>query len=146
MVDFVPQVRRYLDTFGRDSVRIIIFDDVAKDTLGVYRDLLAWLGVADDFRPDLTTQNPSLPLPNLFIRRLLRRNRFTRAVRRGIQILLPDPELRLKIQAALGRRTQRQPSPRMDPDLRRQLLEEMGPDIDVLGELIGRDLSGWQVR
>lgn len=146
MVDFVPQVRRYLDTFGQASVRIILFDDFKKATLEVYRDLLAWLGVAGEFRPNLTPQNASTPLPNLFIQRQLRRNRFLRGIRRGLQALVPDPATRLKIQAAIGRRTQRQPNPRMDPELRRRLLEEMRPDIDALGELVGIDLSVWYRR
>jgi hypothetical protein len=31
----------------------------------------------------------------------------------------------------------------MDPQLRSRLLDELAPQITDLGELIGRDLSGW---
>jgi hypothetical protein len=34
----------------------------------------------------------------------------------------------------------------MDPGLRRHLLDELTPEIETLGRLIGRDLSGWLER
>jgi hypothetical protein len=33
--------------------------------------------------------------------------------------------------------------PMMDPQLRRRLTDEMRPEVERLGALIGRDLSGW---
>ena len=39
-------------------------------------------------------------------------------------------------------RVKRQP---MDPQLRRQLTAEFAPQVEELGELIGRDLSAWSV-
>jgi len=35
------------------------------------------------------------------------------------------------------------PRPPMDPQLRRQLIEEFTPEIERLGRLIDRDLSAW---
>ena len=35
------------------------------------------------------------------------------------------------------------PRPPMDPELRRQLLDEFTPEIERLGTLIDRDLSAW---
>jgi hypothetical protein len=34
----------------------------------------------------------------------------------------------------------------MSPELRRQLLDEFTPEIERLGEVIGRDLSHWLER
>ena len=35
--------------------------------------------------------------------------------------------------------------PPMDPELRRQLTAEFKPQVEELGQLIGRDLSAWSV-
>lgn len=142
VVDFVPQVRRYLDAFGRSSVRIVLFDDFVNDTAGVYRDTLTWLNVDDDFEPDLTRRNVSRPLPNLALQRFLRRNAMMRAFRSGMRALVPQPVI-TGIQAAIGKYTQRQQPARLDPALRARLLQDMRADIEALGELIERDLSLW---
>src|SRR5262249_8884405 len=42
---YEPQVRRFLDLFGRDNVRVILFDDFRSQTGAVYRDTLQFLGL-----------------------------------------------------------------------------------------------------
>ena len=43
----------------------------------------------------------------------------------------------------LDMNSEAQPRAPMDPVLRRSLLDEFTPEIERLGRLIGRDLSGW---
>ena len=61
---------------------------------------------------------------------LLRRFPLVRAVRTKLLQMNSEPRAR---------------SP-MDPQLRRQLLDEFEPEIERLGRLIGRDLSPWLER
>ncbi len=56
IVRFTGQVRRYFDIFGRERVKVIIYDDFNADTAGVYRRTLDFLGVSPNhpvpsFRP-----------------------------------------------------------------------------------------------
>src|SRR5690606_3926376 len=46
---YTDQVRRYFDVFGRDRVRLIIYDDFKKDTAGEYRKTLEYLEVDPTF-------------------------------------------------------------------------------------------------
>jgi hypothetical protein len=46
----------------------------------------------------------------------------------------------------LDMNSEAKPRAPMDPLLRRRLLDEFTPDIERLGALIGRDLSGWLER
>ena len=48
---FGEQVQRWVDTFGRDRVLVIIFDDFAADTPGQFRRVLEFLEVDPDYQP-----------------------------------------------------------------------------------------------
>jgi hypothetical protein len=142
-VRFAEQVQRYYDAFGRERVHVIVYDDFRDDTPTAYRAVLAFLDIDPAFAPDFAISNPNKrvrlpalqrlvyqpPGPLLRLVPIIRRFPLAHAVR--------DQLLRLNSTAA-----RRQP---MDPDLRRRLIEEFTPEINRLGDLIGRDLSGWLV-
>ncbi|MEE8428182.1 MAG: sulfotransferase [Gammaproteobacteria bacterium] len=44
---YATQVQRYLDVFGQDRVKIIIFDDLIRDSVGTVEQILKFLGVAN---------------------------------------------------------------------------------------------------
>jgi len=50
------QVERYFKVFGRDNVKVIIFEDFRKDTARVYQETCEFLDV-NDFRPNLRVIN-----------------------------------------------------------------------------------------
>ena len=50
IVGFSEQVRRYFDRFGRDAVKVIIYDDFRRDTRRSYQETLEFLGLQDDQR------------------------------------------------------------------------------------------------
>ncbi len=137
---YTEQVKRYFDTFGRENVHIIIFDDFKADTAQVYRETLRFLGVDDTFFPELTVVNPgktvrsrrmenvlrNLPLPVLRLSRLV------------------PASLRRSLFAGLKRANMRvQPRPPLNPADRRRLQDEFAPEIEALSALLGRDLTHW---
>lgn len=140
-VRFTEQVERYLTEFGRDRVKIIIIDDFAQDPATSLRDVLRFLGVDDTFRPQFTRVNESKRLVTPFLQELIVRPPAPLA---RLVPLLRRTRLAHQIRAALlsanSRATKRAP---MAPELRRRLTEELGPEVQRLGVLIGRDLSGW---
>jgi hypothetical protein len=140
-VRFPEQLRRYFDSFGRDRVLAIVYDDFRDDTPGVYRHVLEFLGVDPTFAPPFAVSNPNKrvrfrtlqrliyqpPGPLLKLVPVIRRFPLAHALRERV----------LRLNSATQRRRP------MDPDLRRRLLAEFAPQIAELGELIGRDLSTW---
>jgi hypothetical protein len=141
-VRFADQLQRYLEVFGADRVKVILYDDFVADTAGTYADLLRFLDVDDGFRPDFVRVNES-KLP---------RNR-------GLQALVvrpPGPVARLvpmvrrfrlahQLRAAIlaiNSRAERRPA--MSGELRQRLTDELAPEVQRLGDLIGRDLSAWR--
>jgi len=57
-VRYTQQVNRFLNTFGREKVHIIIFDDFVSQTAEVYRETLRFLMVNPDFQTHFQKTNP----------------------------------------------------------------------------------------
>jgi len=140
-VRFAEQLQRYFDVFGRDGVHVIVFDDFVADTPGVYRSTLEFIGVDPSFQVDLSVYNPNRTARSGVLSRIV----FAppRPLRGAVGTLRRVPlahRIRDALVSANSRETKR---PSMDPDLRSRLTAEFRPQVAELGELIGRDLSGW---
>jgi hypothetical protein len=48
----------WLEHFDRRQIKVLLFEDLARDTLGTVQGLFAWLGVDPGFEPDLKISNP----------------------------------------------------------------------------------------
>lgn len=138
---YTARVERYFETFGRDNVRVIIYDDFRAKTAGVYRDTCAWLNVDESFTPDFRVVNAAKRIRSYKLRSLIDNPPATlrrlggplvpRLVRHGILH---------KLRRLNTQHTPRQP---IEPDLRRTLQREFRPDVERLSELLGRDLTHW---
>jgi hypothetical protein len=140
-VRFAEQLERYLGAFGRDRIHVIVFDDFVADTAAAYRAVLDFLGVDPDFNADLAVQNENRRARLGLAHRLAFRppgplRRLVPLLRRSAKI----HRLRDRLVALDSRPASRA---ELDAELRRSLTRELAPEIDRLGNLIGRDLSAW---
>lgn len=138
---FTDQVERYLDVFGRERVHVIIFDDMKRDTPGVYRRTLEFLGVAADFQPDFTPANVNKRQRSATLQRLVYDP--PGPIRRLVPRLRRFPVVHRLRGAVVGLNSRVAQRSAMDADLRRRLQAEFAPEVERLGALIGRDLSNW---
>ena len=139
VVDFAPQVQRYFAAFGRENVMVILFDDFTRDTAGVYRRVLEFLGLDATFQPDFRVVNAAKPITPRLNRFLARRP----ALRSALHAVVPKTVIR-RINYALPyvvKPVRR--SGRIDPRLRSRLMPSFVPKIEALARLIDRDLSSW---
>jgi hypothetical protein len=140
-VRFADQLERYFNVFGAQRVHVTIFDDLVADTAGTYRAILDFLGVDTDFHPDFAVHNENKRVRFGLLQRALYnppgplRAAASRLRRYPTVHRLRDAVLRLN-----SRATKREP---MDPGLRRRLLDDLAPEIDRLGAMLGRELSAW---
>lgn len=49
---YVEHLRRWADAFGRDTLRVELFEDLVNDPARVYRDVCRHLGIDDGYLPD----------------------------------------------------------------------------------------------
>jgi hypothetical protein len=138
---YEPQVRRYLNVFGRENVKIIIFDDLKHETAAVYRAALQFLDVRTDFRPEFRLVNANHRARSQWVQEFLKNpppalRKVTHAVTtRGLRRFVGNCVLRLNVAY--------EPRPAMSPDLRARLQKNLAPEIEQLSGLLGRDLTYW---
>jgi hypothetical protein len=140
-VRFAEQLARYYEVFGRDQVKVIIFDDFARDPAASYRDVLEFLSVDTSATAEFERVNESKRPLNQSLQELIVRP--PAPIAKLVPFLRRTPivhRLRAAILMANSRPAKRAP---MDPDLRRRLTEEFAPEVERLGRMIGRDLSDW---
>lgn len=142
MARLSEQVGRYLDLFGAEQVRVIVYDDFRQRLPDLYRDTLAFLGVDPAFRPDFPVVNQNrVPRIKLFNRVL---NDPPEVLRKIVTRALPDLEKRRATVRRLRRLNKNyKPRPVIEEELRVRLVTELAPEVRRLGDLIGRDLSHW---
>jgi hypothetical protein len=139
VVDFANHLGRYFDTFGRERVHVIIFDDWLKDMAGAYRQTLEFLEVDPTFVPSFRVVNPN---------RRVRSDRLHDLIREPPSALLRltpviPSGMRRKIRRTLFELNSVVAREPLDPAVRARLRAEFAPEIERVGKLIGRDLSAW---
>jgi hypothetical protein len=136
---YTEQVRRYFDAFGREQVRVIIFDDFIRDTPGEYRKTLEFLGVDPTFQAALEVVNAAKPVALGINRFLARRPR----LRSAIHCLVPASVQRKVIDTLPQFASTIDRPTKLDPELKRRLQPMFRQDIEQLSQLLGRDLTHW---
>jgi hypothetical protein len=133
---YYAKLRRYFDTFPREQIKVILFDDLIARPQETVRSLYRFLGVDPDFPVD-TSISFNTTLSPRFVRltRLFNAtaNAFARIAPWASGTGLGTPLRRLLLR-------KRSPIP---PALWRRLTDQYRDDIIATGELIGRDLSHW---
>lgn len=135
------QLERWLGVFPRERFHVIVFEDFLADTPGTFRRALEFLEVDPTFRPvSFDAVNPARRARSRTLQNLLRSPTKYRLAKR----FLPDPVvggLRVLLRPIYRLNARVQPRTTMSPALRAGLEEEFAPDVALLGELVGRDLT-----
>jgi len=134
---FGEQVQRYLDTFGRSHVHVILHDELSADPGATYHATLEFLGVDSSHVPQFGVVNPNKAVRSRALQRLY----FATATpgHRAVRKLVP----RRVRQRLLAMNAPPAPRAEMPPHVRRRLERVFRDDVARLGDLIDRDLSGW---
>ncbi|MGB3633068.1 MAG: sulfotransferase domain-containing protein [Rubrobacteraceae bacterium] len=138
---YAKQLQRYYETFEKENIHVVIYDDLKHDTPGVYEKVLGFLGVDTDFRPEFRTINANKMVRNTTLHEFA--NRPPQAARNLVRSFAP-----LTVRRGLGRILKRyntKPGTRatMDISLERRLRDEFTEEIERLGALLNRDLIAW---
>jgi hypothetical protein len=134
----------FFEHFERDQIKVVLLEDLERDSGGFFADLFRFLGVDDAFRPDLSQRyNPTGAARSAALHRFLSGSPRLKRWLRGV---LPQSaayrlaRLQHLLRSANLRRTQCLP-----PGLRRELTERFyGNDIEALEALLVRDLGIWR--
>jgi hypothetical protein len=130
------QVKRYLDLFPRERIRIYWYEEAWRQPATLLADLFRFLKVDDTFRPDLSQRihqrrAPRFVGPHHFLKKS--------GLWYPLKALVPDP-LISSLRPVAFRRGR---SVTMDPEDRRYLIDYYRDDIQRLAALMDRDLGAW---
>ena len=144
IVQYAQQVERYFDAFGKENVRIVLFDDFVQDTGKIYNETVRFLGADPDRADSFEKVNPNSAARSAALqRRIIQPPRWAAKTFRA----LPKPVQKLgrAAQARLfhlnTRQTRREP---LQPDARRRIAERLQPQIDLLENALRRNLDAWR--
>lgn len=134
---YSEQVATFLKTFSR--VKVVLFEDLKKDSDSVVRELFVFLGVDESVIVDTkTTYSHSGKAKNRLIAFLSNRdNPFVFALRRMALALAPRSMLERIASRSLEQEE-------MDPEIRAQLRSYFQSDIAALETLLRRKLDAWR--
>lgn len=131
---------------GRERVKLVLFDDLQRDSLAVYRDVLNFLGLPDDGRTRIAKRNRTRVPTNVMIHLLLVQPRSE--VMRVLLARLKRASRRMPLLQAILRRVRRGSAtvasrPSVPPALWPEVAAAVREDVARLSRLFGRDLSHW---
>ncbi len=133
------QLKRYFDQFDRNQLKVYLYEDLQSDPIGLMQDIFQFLGVDETFVPDTSQKhNVSLIPRNKVLNKLFRQPNSIKSI---LKPFLPS-RLRKQVKTNLIN-LNLQKKPQLQPEVRKQLIEEYREDILKLQELIQRDLSRW---
>lgn len=137
------QLRRVYESFPRDRVQVIVFDDLRADPGAVYRRTLAFLGVPDDGRTEFPRVNPNTVHRAPGVARLTQRPpKAALAAARAVKRVTGIKELGILQRVRRRNRVEAERAP-LDPAFAAELAEYFRDDVALLSDLVGRDLSHW---
>lgn len=142
---YYTPVKHYFDTFGKEKVKIILYDDLSKNSLGTMQDIYKFIGVDNTFNPDTSKRQQTAAIPkNQAVNNLLQtKNPIRTAISSVLKVALPL-EVRQKIRSSLIKLNSggKELKPLASED-RKLLTELYREDILKLQDLIQKDLSSW---
>jgi hypothetical protein len=137
------QIERLLRTARAEQVHIIVFEDFVSDTAASYLRALQFLGLPDPGTTEFPVINAHkehrLPWVSKF---LMQPPSPVRQIKSLLKQRFPA-HLKRAGKSIYGINKQPAAKPAVAIELRRQMAREFADDIELLGSLLGRDLSHW---
>ncbi|MGK7931257.1 MAG: sulfotransferase [Microcystaceae cyanobacterium] len=149
IVKFTEQIMRYWNTFGKEQVKIILFDDFKGNTQQAYQEVLEFLKVSQDFDTEFNVINARKKVRSRFIQdfykyppsKLLEIGKYLIPLpQKQRRILLENFKLWLK---NLNKRKLSSKEKALSLEIHKNIQQEFIPEIESLSQLIDRDLSHW---
>jgi hypothetical protein len=144
---FGVQIERLYQLAGRDRSLVLLFDDLVRDSLTVYKQVVAFIGVEYDGRTRFQRKLPSRIYRYRWLQRLLYAPLASKAHvvdtlhRRMNQKKASGKKSWLK-QLARWNTIKARPAP-LAPDMKQTLRDSLAEDVTKLSSLLQRDLSHW---
>jgi hypothetical protein len=140
---YTDNVKRYFDTFGKENVKVLIFEEFVQDTKGALQEILKFLNVDFQSIPDTVQEahNPYLAVRSQTLARVLGRVYWAGEKYSVVSMIL---RTLLPLKGLIYRLTlKKYTKPKITPEERAFLENIFHDDIKKLSSLLGRPLP-WE--
>ena len=135
--NYYPQIKRYIDKFGKTNVHIIKYSDFKKQSKEEVRKVFKFIGVDSEVKVNIENiYNSSFIARNLIIRKL-----YSISYLRSLFSVLFSPKLIKLIRTVFFKKPDK---PKLESPFLRLISEYYLKDIGKLEELLSIDLSEWK--
>jgi hypothetical protein len=143
IASYSSQLERYFDTFGRDRVCVVVYDDFRRDPAATYRHVLEFLDVELGSAPSFDVVNANKGVRSKRARDVLRSS--PAGLRRLGRVMVPNQYARAALRQRLHTlNTKTQPRQAMPAALRARLKSEFDAEVGRVEGLLHRDLPTWR--
>lgn len=134
---YYNQLKHFFDLFPRKQILILITEEFQSDNIGSYENVLRFLEVDSNFRPDFATVHGS-KAPRV---KLLNKLAHTIWIKNIARFIL-GAHFYISLQKHLNKLLlKKQPREEVDLLLRQQLQKELKPEVEKTSSLVDRDLT-----
>jgi hypothetical protein len=137
-IKYAEHIGRYFSRFAPSQIKVILAEDFRNDNDGVYREVLDFLGISDEYTPDFRPVNARGRVSITKIGQMV----FNPVLRKHARRLLPYSIYSLGI--ALTQRVFWKDDPdqsTISDQLSRELREQFVPEVNRTSEVLGVDLA-----
>ena len=134
---YYPKLKKYYDTFNREQIKVILFDDLVEDTTRTVQDIFSFLGVSESFSPNVSTIYNRGGVPKFkLIHKISNNEKLKRVIRTYFPFEIVSTLKNIKDKNL-------KKSPQLTRDQRIESIKLVKEDILKVEKLIQRDLSAW---
>ncbi|MEM9452492.1 MAG: sulfotransferase [Cyanobacteria bacterium P01_E01_bin.6] len=144
---YYEPLKFFIDTFGEESIRIFLYDDLCQNPVKMMQEIYRFIGVSDTFVPDVSqkSQVAQIPKSNTVNALLRTQNPFRSSIASALKMFFPE-SVRQRIRTMLiAMNSQPKDSVALSLEERALLSNLYRDDIQKLEALIQRDLSHWLI-
>lgn len=137
---YAEQLSRYLERFPREQIGVFLFEDFAKESVGIVQEVCRFLGVDGSFIPDVSSRKNAAVRPrNLALEAWLNPPGKEGAKRKAQRFAFLPGKLKRRMFAGIDYLNQA-PVPKLKEDDRRHLREYFADDIAETARLLGKEM------
>jgi len=134
---YLPQVKRYLDTFGTDNVAVFLFEEFFASGMPLYAELCLYLEIDDSYRPENKAYNRAGTVRSEYVRRVLHERM---SWKEPLKRVIPQPVRRTVMGALAHVNRVERPLPELPKEAASLIRSALKHDVAGLCELLDRDL------
>ncbi len=138
---FTSNIQNYLKMFSPENVRVIVLDDLRKDSNNCLHNVCDFLEISKQIDFSMERKNPSKrPISSLVARFSINPPHILKT---AIRAVFPYKSRLATRNAVIRANTREEPYPPMRTETRRELVARFSPEVDRLSVLLKRDFSYW---